>query len=486
MRQFFKKIWELIQKSFRSDLRNFLHFFLAFTGIFLILAAIILSTLRVGMYHSTDVNLTSLTEERYQVPLANLGFHEFTPNASRTQRTTPSTTPFLGNGIPTQSTAASQTEPSSSVHLYGNDMMSPDQQAESIFTPGLYVVNYDASGTILNGNQDYIAEMIPSSYTLNKALIGHIDTVNIEDSKSGQTWSFRTTVIVPSATLSTTTGKKVAYIQIFQDVTQIQTSLAATTRTVMWTVVGFWLLSLFVALYLSRWSIRPLQQSLDRQQAFVSNASHELRTPLAILQNRLQLLFQNPDATILDEAENISASMEEVRNMTILTHNLLDMAKSDGHLTVNAETTDMSCFTEIFENYQILAEEKGKAFSSSVKFDKSDEITLDKDLLKQVMTIFFDNAVKYTGDDGAIDISVDKAGPNLTITIADNGPGISDKDKRKIFDRFYRVDEARTRGAGGLGLGLSLAQSIVKAMKGKVSVEDNIPRGTRFIVTMKA
>jgi two-component system sensor histidine kinase CiaH len=120
-----------------------------------------------------------------------------------------------------------------------------------------------------------------------------------------------------------------------------------------------------------------------------------------------------------------------------------------------------------------------------VKFEGEEKIQLDQDLFKQVMTILFDNASKYTSQDGKINIDVVKSKNELQLTVADNGCGISSRDKKKIFDRFYRVDEARTHGKGGLGLGLSLAHEIVTAMKGKILVEDNKPSGTKFIVKIK-
>ena len=98
------------------------------------------------------------------------------------------------------------------------------------------------------------------------------------------------------------------------------------------------------------------------------------------------------------------------------------------------------------------------------------------------MTILFDNAIKYTEDDGHVIFTVRTNDRHLYISVADNGPGISDSDKKKIFDRFYRVDKARTRQKGGFGLGLSLAQQIVLALKGTIVVKDNHPKGTIFEV----
>lgn len=233
-------------------------------------------------------------------------------------------------------------------------------------------------------------------------------------------------------------------------------------------------------MYLAKWSRRPIQESLEKQKAFVENASHELRTPLAVIQNRLEALFRKPESTILDNSENIASSLDEVRNMRLLTTNLLNLARRDDGIKPEIETLDSSFFDKVFTNYATIAEENEKGFTAQNQVGRS--IQTDKTLLKQLMTILFDNAIKYTEDDGQVTFTVRTNDRHLYITVADNGPGIADEDKKKIFDRFYRVDKARTRQKGGFGLGLSLAQQIVLALKGTIIVKDNQPKGTIFEV----
>ena len=111
-------------------------------------------------------------------------------------------------------------------------------------------------------------------------------------------------------------------------------------------------------------------------------------------------------------------------------------------------------------------------------------IFTDKTLLKQVMTILFDNAIKYSEDGGLIQIQLDVRDRHLIFSIADDGLGISDADKKKIFDRFYRVDKARTRQKGGFGLGLSLAKQILDILNGTITVKNNQPKGSIFEVRL--
>ena len=137
-------------------------------------------------------------------------------------------------------------------------------------------------------------------------------------------------------------------------------------------------------------------------------------------------------------------------------------------------------FDEVFENYSLIAEESNRIFIGQNL--ATHPIKSDRVLLKQLMTILFDNAIKYTDEDGVVEFTVKTTERHTIITVADNGIGISDSDKLKIFDRFYRVDKSRTRQKGGFGLGLSLAQQIVDALKGTITVKDNTPKGTIFEV----
>ncbi|MBZ4248622.1 two-component system sensor histidine kinase CiaH, partial [Streptococcus pneumoniae] len=126
-------------------------------------------------------------------------------------------------------------------------------------------------------------------------------------------------------------------------------------------------------------------------------------------------------------------------------------------------------------NYEMIASENNRVFRFENRIHRT--IVTDQLLLKQLMTILFDNAVKYTEEDGEIDFLISATDRNLYLLVSDNGIGISTEDKKKIFDRFYRVDKARTRQKGGFGLGLSLAKQIVDALKGTVTVKDNKPKG---------
>jgi two-component system sensor histidine kinase CiaH len=331
------------------------------------------------------------------------------------------------------------------------------------------------------GPSDFVLSHLKKAVKLNKNAINTIRTISVHN-PYGADWHYRylTTQIVITNNDGSITP---AYVQVFSNVDQIQDAMSRAMLVILTTMVAFWLLSVVISLYLANWTLKPILSAYEKQKEFVENASHELRTPLAILQNRLELLFQKPTATIIDESENISESLSEVRNMRLLTTNLLNLARRESGIKIEPEATTAAFFEMIFNSYEMLAENAGKLFTGTVKLEGA--INLDQALIKQLLTILFDNALKYTDDDGEISLDVQKNGGNLIFTVADNGEGISNDDKKKIFDRFFRVDKARTRQKGGLGLGLSLAKQIVDAYNGKISVEDNQPQGTKFIIRIR-
>ena len=272
----------------------------------------------------------------------------------------------------------------------------------------------------------------------------------------------------------------VKYAAVFINISQLEQTSQNHEQLIVVVMISFWGISLIASVYLARVSVKPLLESIQKQKSFVENASHELRTPLAVLQNRLETLFRKPEATIMESSESIASSLDEVRNMKMLTTNLLNLARRDDGIKPEIGDVEPNFFNTTFTNYEMVAAENGKIFRFDNRIHRV--IKTDKTLLKQLMTILFDNALKYTDEDGVIELTISANDRNLFLKVSDNGPGISTADKKKIFDRFYRVDKARTRQTGGFGLGLSLAKQITEALKGTITVKDNKPKGTIFEV----
>ena len=312
--------------------------------------------------------------------------------------------------------------------------------------------------------------------TFNKKDLNHIRQLHIQNS-FGQDEIYR--VLLTEINFESV-STNIKYAAVLINTSQLEQISQNHEQLIVVVMASFWILSLLASLYLARVSVKPLLESMQKQQSFVENASHELRTPLAVLQNRLETLFRKPEATIMESSESIASSLEEVRNMRFLTTNLLNLARRDDGIKPDLGEVQPEFFNTIFTNYEMIATENHKVFHFENRIKRT--IITDKLLLKQLMTILFDNAVKYTEEDGEINFVITATDRNLYLTVSDDGIGISQADKKKIFDRFYRVDKARTRQKGGFGLGLSLAKQIVDALKGSISVKDNKPHGTIFEV----
>ena len=312
--------------------------------------------------------------------------------------------------------------------------------------------------------------------TFNKKDLNHIRQLHVQNSY-GQDEIYR--VILSEINIDSV-STNIKYAAVLINTSQIEQISQNHEQLIVVVMASFWILSIIASLYLARVSVKPLLESMQKQQSFVENASHELRTPLAVLQNRLETLFRKPDATIMESSESIASSLEEVRNMRFLTTNLLNLARRDDGIKPELGEVEPDFFNTTFTNYEMIASENNRAFHFENRIHRT--IITDKLLLKQLMTILFDNAVKYTEEEGEIHFVIAATERTLYLSVADDGIGISSVDKKKIFDRFYRVDKARTRQKGGFGLGLSLAKQIVDALKGTISVKDNKPHGTIFEV----
>ncbi len=223
-----------------------------------------------------------------------------------------------------------------------------------------------------------------------------------------------------------------------------------------------------------------LERSYEKQNRFVSDASHELRTPISVIQGYARMLdrWGKSDPAILDES--ITAISKESRNMQDLVEKLLFIARNDrDSLVLVMEPFDM---TE-------LVEELGKETAMletghTIVCQAQPGIRLhgDRNRIKQSLRVFIDNALKYTDKSGTISLSLIQKNGMAEATVQDTGIGIPEKDLPNVFDRFFRVDEARERNTGGHGLGLSIARIIVLRHGGKITVGSKPGSGTRFTV----
>ncbi|MEX2415217.1 MAG: HAMP domain-containing sensor histidine kinase [Paenibacillaceae bacterium] len=243
------------------------------------------------------------------------------------------------------------------------------------------------------------------------------------------------------------------------------------------------IITILAGFYLANRALIPIQLSWEKQQLFVSDASHELRTPLSVIQAHTELLLRHPDQTIEQESRYISTILKETKRMNKLVNGLLTLARVDSNQT----QLDLKpiCIDQILKDVMnqmnYLAEIKEIVIQTEL--DDGVLVHADDERIHQLFIILLDNALKYTHEQGFIQVSLKKYTQTVIIEVVDNGIGISQQDLPFIFDRFYRGDKARTRADGGTGLGLSIAKWIVEGHGGKIHAESK-SAGTRFVISM--
>ncbi len=225
-----------------------------------------------------------------------------------------------------------------------------------------------------------------------------------------------------------------------------------------------------------------LQSSFDRQAQFTADASHELRTPLAVIRSHADWALNKPRST--DEyRDSITACRSAAERMTGLVDGLLTLARADAgfpglrHESVNL----MALAAREIELIRPLAAEKRIEIAAKLVPATA---AGDSDALMRVIHNLLANAVQYSQPDASVLIRTETTGNQVILEVADTGIGIADAERPHVFDRFYRVDKARTRDAGGVGLGLAICREIIAAHGGTIECRPNGECGTVFAVTL--
>ncbi len=224
------------------------------------------------------------------------------------------------------------------------------------------------------------------------------------------------------------------------------------------------------------------EKRLDRTRTdFIANVSHELRTPLVMLQGYSEAIVDDVAETQEEKKEMAQIILDEAQRIGRLVNELLDLARIEaGHIVLEKKLVHLVPYLKRIANkFQGLANE-GDA-TIQVKIEPGDpSINLDPDRIEQVLTNLIGNALRYLPSGGRIEISQESQRHGMRFSVKDNGSGISKEDLQFVFERFYKVDKARTRGKSGTGLGLTIAKNIVQAHNGIISVDSEVGKGTTF------
>jgi len=213
-----------------------------------------------------------------------------------------------------------------------------------------------------------------------------------------------------------------------------------------------------------------LESSFDQLRRFTADASHELRTPLSVIRGIGELGLRET-RTPAEYKEAMGSMLEEVDRLTRLVDTLLQLSRGDaGMLRLSRDVVDLADLArEVAASLNLLAEERLQRLD--VAAAASVGVLADRCVLRDAVTNLVDNAIKYSPAGSTIRIHVDGGPERATLTVADEGAGIAPEHRDRIFDRFYRIDEARSREMGGAGLGLAIAKWAVEANGGKIALE---------------
>lgn len=281
-------------------------------------------------------------------------------------------------------------------------------------------------------------------------------------------------------------GKPAAIVQTAKPITPALNAMRRLTLALLAGGAAGLILAIIGGSFLAGRALIPIAEAFRKQREFVADASHELRTPLAILRASAELLEQEVKNTPVEAGtrELVDNLLSEGERMNRLVGDLLTLARADsGNVDLDLAKVDLVGVAErALQKTGVLAQKKGIV----VRADLPPDLTIKGDAgrLEQLLLILLDNAVKYTDPGGRITLSARRNKNRAEVAVTDTGAGIPRQALPHVFDRFYRVDKARSRDQGGTGLGLAIARWIAEAHGGTIQVQSTPGKGSTFTVAI--
>ncbi|MBR4911000.1 MAG: HAMP domain-containing histidine kinase [Clostridia bacterium] len=240
--------------------------------------------------------------------------------------------------------------------------------------------------------------------------------------------------------------------------------------------IGFIVVTAIIVIISGR-IIRPIAESYTKQKRFITDASHELRTPLAIINANIDII--EDEVSDRESINDIRAQTERLKN---LTEDLVTLSRMEegGAAIVKEPFSASEAVGDILTGFKTLAEKSGARLTSAIEPDLT--LNGDKKAFSKLVSIFLDNAIKYTPDGGSIEFSLSKQGKSVVVSCKNTTEGeMNAETTARVFDRFYRADASRNSASGGHGIGLSIAKAIVEAHGGKITA--SAPDEHTFFIT---
>lgn len=232
---------------------------------------------------------------------------------------------------------------------------------------------------------------------------------------------------------------------------------------------------------LAKRTLRPIHEAHEAQSRFTADASHELRTPLTAMQTEIEVALRNPKLTLLQSKEQLQSNLEELAKLKKLAANLLALARQADTILIVEETAISKLIEAARKHVENAANKKNIVIEAS---SRQVQAFTDPARLEQVLVILLDNAVRYSLEDTKVQITTTTKGEELIIEVEDQGIGIAKADLEHIFDRFYRVENSRSKlgKQDGYGLGLAIAKQLVELQKGHIEASSSLGKGSTFTI----
>lgn len=254
-----------------------------------------------------------------------------------------------------------------------------------------------------------------------------------------------------------------------------------TLNTLVWINFAILLISGALGYFLAGETLKPIEEMVQKQKRFVSDAAHELKTPLTAIKTDFEVTLRDKNSKTDDFKNSLTSALEEVNSLSVLTEKLLKQSK----YTYEEKPTN----TEIFSVKELLSEIYDKHDANRIfilSFPDEDVKAKGNRLeIKEALNNLIENALKYTPRDKKVEIKLEKLGREALIKVMDEGRGISKEALSRIFEPFYREDDSRTDSIkNGYGLGLTIAKDVIEKHGGKITVKSEIGLGTTFTVNL--
>lgn len=298
---------------------------------------------------------------------------------------------------------------------------------------------------------------------------GKLDQIEEENIGNGKFVTYTTSI----------NGSLGAYVKVFASADYVYASSDTMTINGVLFGIAFVVLCVLLSILLGYIEIKPITENYYKQRNFINDMSHEIRTPLAIIKGNLENVLATPDAKISVVEEDIRECVNEVDYMTNMSTGLLDIAHAENR-KAKKDTVLSEAVAETVDLFGDVAAMSNKSLLARIDYCP---LVVDKEKIKQLVTILLDNALKYTTDGDRINVKLKNVGGTCSLVVQDTGIGVKKDDLDKIFDRFYRGENVKE--IQGTGLGLSIAKSIVDSMNGTIRATENAPCGLEITATFK-